>query len=100
MIRGTTPTFTITINGAKVSSLGVIYVTLKQGTVQYDLTPTVVDDSTISVTLTQAQTLSFVAGTYAYIQVRAANTSGVAVATYQKSEPVYDILKDGEISAI
>jgi ABC-type antimicrobial peptide transport system permease subunit len=100
MIRGTTPTYNIKITGADVTAFEKIYVTFKQGTIQFDVTPKVVDSSTVSVTLTQAQTLSFSAVNKVMMQIRAVNSLGVAVASFNKELSVYDILKDGEISVI
>lgn len=38
MKRGTTPTITISINGAKVDDIGKMFITIEQGDLQLDIT--------------------------------------------------------------
>ena len=61
MIRGTMPTFTITINGIELSEMHAIHVTFKSDSTILDLTESdnmEINENTISIWLTQEQSLS------------------------------------------
>ena len=65
MIIGTTPTFTLSIpedSGLDLSKATNIYFTIRQGSIIYTKTGsdiTIVDENTVTVSLTQEETLSF-----------------------------------------
>ena len=74
MIRGTTPTFTLTVGDSRTVDLSLaqnIYVTIKQGNTEIELSgeSLSVDDNVISCYLTQEQSLQFLEGVGAKIQV-------------------------------
>lgn len=74
MIRGTTPTFTLTIGTPEQVDLSLamnIYVTIKQGTTEIELSGDALDvqDNVISCYLTQEQSLELVENNSAKIQV-------------------------------
>ncbi len=106
MIRGTTPTFRLKINGAKLEGSSV-YVTISQGAYgilmtkeSSDLTITEeADISIVEVTLSQSETLSLKKGS-ALIQVRWIDSEGVACATPIKEFAIADILFNGEIEYV
>ena len=87
MIRGTTPTYTLTIEGQDLTDK-TIYVTLKIGknlmTLTNDRLSVVYSQqdqkSIVAFTLTQEETLSFKVGT-GDVQVRFINAEGIAYAT-------------------
>lgn len=87
MIRGTTPTYTLTIEGHDLTDK-TVYVTLKIGknlmTLTNDRLSVVYsqqqDKSLVEFTLTQEETLSFKVGT-GDVQVRFINSHGTASAT-------------------
>lgn len=99
MRRGTTPSFQIDCD---VDLTGyTIYLTVKQGAVIYDLTPSVEATEkgcTLTATLSQDQTLSLEQGTGASMQVRAIDQSGLAVASNIMQIDVEAILKEGVIT--
>lgn len=104
--RGTTPTHTYTLPVSD-SAIDNIYITYAQyGVTVVELTGdsvTITSDdtdsgtSTASVTLTQEQTLDFVGGSIAEIQVRFTTTSGVAFASQKIQIDIDPIIKDGVI---
>ena len=102
MYRGTTPAHTFTTE-TDLSDAAVIYITYKQNG-QNVLEKTKADitfDSeqsayTMTVTLSQAETLAFDDSQVA-IQIRARFDDGRAIASNVISVPVRQILKDGEI---
>ena len=95
MRRGTTPTITITtdINLSEYT----VFVTLKQGNISKDFTP-YVEDYTLSVYLTQEDTLAFEGQKNVQIQVRAIDQSGNAIASNIMTTKVDEILKEGVIA--
>lgn len=64
MIRGTTAPLILDFSGQDVNfnlaDVGTLRVTLKQAKTEVTLTPRVVDETTLEVSLTQLQSLSFV----------------------------------------
>ena len=101
MRRGTTPTLTFTTPyEADIVESG--YITFQQRQTNVldvalsDPSVTVADNS-ISITLTQEQTLAFSTAAPCEAQIRAILQSGKAVASNIVCIPVCAILKDGEI---
>ena len=102
MYRGTTPSNTFT-TAVDISEAAVVYITYKQNG-QVVLEKTLSDITfgtegqthTITVGLTQAETLAFDDSMVA-IQIRARFGDGRAIASNIISAPVRQILKDGEI---
>ena len=101
MRRGTTPTLTFTTPyAADLVESG--YISFEQrGTDVLDISLTdpavTIADNSISVELTQEQTLAFTTSDTLKIQIRAILTSGKAVASNIVTDSVCRILKDGEI---
>lgn len=101
MRRGTTPTLTFTTPyAANLIERG--YITFWQrGTDVLDVPFTdqavTIADESISVALTQEQTLAFTTADTLKIQIRAILTSGKAVASNIVTDHVGPILKEGEI---
>ena len=101
MRRGTTPTFTVTVD-ADISALNIHpafsagALIVKSGS---DLSVSYADGvTTIETTLTQADTLAMAASTDCEIQIRAYNGDGsIAMATEIARVPVHRILEDGEL---
>lgn len=103
MRRGTTPTLTITVSGLVVTDLKTIKVTFKQGTTELtkstDEVTVDAENNTISVPLSQADTLKFDSGAVS-VQVRGLLADGVtAIASAIKSFSMDKILLDGIIEA-
>lgn len=103
MIRGTTPTHIFKTN-ADLSDATEIYITYEQGTTVVEKTiedctiDTVDEKSSITVKLTQEETLSFANSGYrADVQIRVKFADGTAMASNILNVPVSKILKDGEI---
>lgn len=102
MRRGTTPTLTFTTPyTADLIESG--FITFSQrGADVLDVSlndPSVtIADNSISVTLTQEQTLAFTTVDTLKIQIRAILASGKAVASNIVQDTVCPILKDGEIT--
>lgn len=101
MIRGTTPTLKIKLNGIETSRLSSVYITIKQGdnevTKTYDDGVVAESESVLSVPLTQEDTLTFGRG-YVYIQLRAMTDNEVAIASKARLVLMEDILKEGVIT--
>lgn len=101
MIRGTTPTLKLKLNGIETSRLQSIYITLKQGdkeiTKNNDDGIELESDSVLSVALTQRDTLTFAQG-YVYIQLRAITTDGLAIASKTRLVFIDDVLREGVIT--
>lgn len=100
MRRGTTPTLTCKIDGADLTDCH-IFITLRQGGYELDIEdPEVVATETgctITVILTQEQTLKFKAG-IVEVQIRWITSDGTALATNIQEVEVYKILKQGVIN--
>ena len=101
MRRGTTPTLTFTTPyAAELVESG--YISFSQrGTDVLDIPlsnqAVTIADNSISVTLTQEQTLAFTTTDTLKIQIRAILASGKAVASNIVTDSVCPIIKDGEI---
>ena len=101
MLRGTTPTVTLTLpQDVDLSSATVAYMSFGQnGKDLFDIAiaDLVLADNTATATLTQAQTLQLEAGRMTQIQLRWLD-SGVAYGTRIVAVPTEAIIKDGVIS--
>lgn len=101
VMRGTTPTIQYRFKTVDVSTIAVIYLSLKQGSVyiEKDKTESVVDTENhrVSWTLTQEETLSLNPYNDVEIQVRYRLNDGKAGGSRIKNVPAEKILKDGEI---
>ena len=102
MIRGTTPTHKLNVNVNLTSAK--VYVTYKQrGSViversNEDTNDTlIIDEKSITLTLTQEETLKFYANEKVEIQIRAVFEDGEAIASNIVSLYTDKILKEGEI---
>ena len=99
MIRGTTPTHVFETD-VDLSGAEEIYVTYRQGgmTVEKTMADCVVTPESVSVELTQAETLLFrVGGFNVQVQIRAKFPDGSALASNIIPISVSPILKEGEI---
>ena len=106
LYRGTTPTIILNAHGVDFSSAStwpVVVVTLKAGAQSIDverdkLTIAKSDDgSTVSMQLTQEQTLGFDVMRPVAVQLRAKDSEGHALASLVYDFTVSDVLKDGQI---
>ena len=102
MTRGTTPTHKLNVNVNLISAK--VYVTYKQrGSViversNEDTDDTlIIDEKSITLTLTQEETLKFYANEKVEIQIRAVFEDGEAIASNIVSLYTDKILKEGEI---
>ena len=101
MRRGTTPTLTFTTPYAAdlIQSGSISF--MQRGTDVLDISLTdpavTIADESISVNLTQEQTLLLTTADTVKIQIRAILTSGKAVASNIVTDSVCPILKEGEI---
>ena len=101
MYRGTTPTVTFNLSADfELSMIDKCYVTFKSRSGKHEITLEDVvineEESTLSVTLSQEDTLSFDEG-LVEIQIRIKLSSGEAYASPVKSFTMKQILKDGII---
>ena len=99
MYRGTTPTNIFT-SELDLSTADVVYISYKQlGKVLVEKTKSDITfgDGTMSVTLTQEDTLKFSEDKEVYVQIRARFIDGRAVASNIIQTPAQAILKDGVI---
>lgn len=106
IFRGTTPSITLNIKGVDLSDASVwptVIVTVENGHSSFDVTrdglAIVSTDSGCSLTfaLTQAQTLALSVMRPIYVQLRAKDADGHAIASPMASACVGDVIKDGEI---
>lgn len=99
MRRGTTPTITITAEGLADIKVKKAFLTIKQQ--DTELTKTLddiqIDGETITVTLTQEETLMFTGDTNANLQIRVLSDSDTAYASQIVQVHIGNILKDGVI---
>lgn len=99
MIRGTTPSLTFTLP-FDTTNIEVLWVTFSQDNNEvFTLLKSdcVLDGNTITVNLTQSQTLSLLGNQMVHIQVRIKTSDGKALASNILTTSVQRILKDGEI---
>lgn len=106
IFRGTTPSITLNITGVDMSDASAwptVIVTVENGRSAFDadrdkLTIESTDTGcTVTFELTQAQTLAFSVMRTAYVQLRAKDVEGDAIASPIASVKVEDVIKDGEI---
>ena len=99
MYRGTTPTLKFTLP-FDTSTLDAVWVTIAQGgkvIINKEKSDCDLKGTDISVTLTQAETLTLTAGNKTDIQLRVLTTDGLALASEIFRENTDYILKDGVI---
>lgn len=99
MYRGTTPTNTFRTGDIDLSTADVVYITYKQrGKVVVEKTKTdcTFGENSVSVTLTQEDTLKFTENDV-LIQIRARFAGGRAIASNIIETPAMAILKEGVI---
>ena len=101
MIRGTTPTLTFTLPMA-VSTLSEYWVTVSQHydniRIDHDSSDCTASGSTITVALTQEETLRLVPDKPVYIQLRVLTSGGDAMASEAFRTTVADVLREEVIA--
>lgn len=99
IIRGTTPPIRFSFSEVNPLDMTQAILIIRQNgrIIEKDLSDAVVTDSAIIWTLTQQETLSLQESYAAKVQCRYKFASGAAGASRIYEEPVYGILKDGEI---
>lgn len=81
VMRGTTPDWTFYVNGIDTADIQAAYVTCKQGgtvVLEKDINDLTITESTIEVTLTQADTLAFSSDLDLDIHIRVRLSDGSA----------------------
>ena len=99
MFRGTTPTNRFEVE-VDLTTATAIYITYKQGNTiafEYSSNDIVVTSNSLTVTLTQQDTLKLVSGKEVQIQIRAKFSDGTAIASNIIHTTADEILKDGAI---
>lgn len=99
MYRGTTPTHTFTVD-ADLTACTVMYVTYSQGhsvVVEKSIEDCTITTDSVTVTLTQEETLHFIAGLPVRVQIRAGWAEGTRIASNILVTSANMILKDGAI---
>lgn len=93
MRQGTTPTIQITINDIDLNEMQNIYVVFEQNgyILKKESSDLDIEGNTISVSLSQEETLNFKEGT-CNIQLRMITRGGVAIASPIKTTKVYRVL--------
>lgn len=93
MRQGTTPTIQITINDIDLNEMQNIYVVFEQNgyILKKESSDLDIEGNTISVSLSQEETLNFKEGT-CNIQLRMITKGGVAIASPVKTTKVYRVL--------
>lgn len=93
MRQGTTPTIQITINDIDLNEMQNIYVVFEQNgyILKKESSDLDIEGNTISVSLSQEETLNFKEGT-CNIQLRMITKVGVAIASPIKTTKVYRVL--------
>lgn len=95
MTRGTTPTIILTVNGVDLTSLKSVYVTFCQSgkmlTKQSGNEGVEITEHTVSVSLSQEETLRFTPGTVE-VQLRGLTNGGDAFATNVAKVAVKEVL--------
>lgn len=93
MRQGTTPTIQITINDIDLNEMQNIYVVFEQNgyILKKESSDLDIEGNTISVSLSQEETLNFKEGT-CNIQLRMITKGGVAIASPIKTSKVYRVL--------
>lgn len=99
MKRGTTPTLSYTLP-FECGNIDTCYLTFVQGSTQVlnkTLTDMAASGNTLTISLTQADTLALTAGVPVEMQLRIKTTDGNAIASAIMRTTAERILKDGEI---
>lgn len=100
MRRGTTPAIKVRLKGIELSTLQSLYLTFEQGNIELtkNLDDVTIDasDNSLSVTLSQQETLGFNDGDVK-VQIRAMTVDGDAIASNIKTVSLGHILKEGVI---
>lgn len=99
MIRGTTPTLVFTLPFA-VDNLAAAWITIAQNKniiIDKALGDCVCDGNTLSVALSQSETLQLTNGVFCEVQIRVRTVAGEALASKIYTMPAERILKDGVI---
>ena len=106
IFRGTTPSITLNITGVDLSDAGVwptVIVTVENGRSAFDFSRDILDIAktdtgcTVTLALTQSQTLALSVMRPIHVQLRAKDAGGDAIASPMASACVADVIKDGEI---
>lgn len=100
MYRGTTPDLALTIANVDFSAVEELWVSLgteNNAIVNKTLEDVTIDNQTIYIEFTQADTLALKARADVYVQVRILMNDGEALATPMKKLNVMAIIKDGVI---
>ena len=99
IIRGTTPPIRFSFTELDPQDMTEAYITIRQKDVLIEkgLSEAVVTQDALLWELSQAETLSLEDGWNARVQCRYKLASGAAGASRIYEEPVYGVLKDGEI---
>ena len=99
MIRGTTPTleFTLPFELVEIDKLWITFSQNNKEVFTVEKQDLVLGDKTISLKLSQKQTLLLSSNSMVNIQIRVVDTKGLAMASNIIKTPVQQILKDGEI---
>ena len=99
MFRGTTPILQFNLPFS-VSNISVMYITAKQYDVvvlEKDLSDCIVDDTSVSLKLTQEETLKLQQNRRISLQIRVRTHDGTALASQKFECDVKDILREGVI---
>ena len=96
MIRGTTPKhmFTLPFDMSTVKELHILYAQGDNLVLKKTLSDCTADGCTVSVILTQQETMLFSEDKRVEIQIRVLTTAGQALASRIREESVYDVLDD------
>ena len=99
MVRGTTPILQFNLPFS-CSNISVLYITAKQYDVvvlEKDLSDCIVNDTSVSLKLTQEETLKLQPNRRITIQIRVKTHDGTALASQKFECDVKDILREGVI---
>ena len=103
MFRGTTPTIQVNLSNVDFTNVSELWFTISQlgrVIINRELDEVTIEGTTITVTLTQEETLALRANANTRLQVRLLMNDGCAMATPITKLDVNGILKDGVIGAI
>ena len=102
MYRGTTASLEINIEDIDLTNLAEMWVTIGQlgeEVITKSLSEVTIEDTVVTVELTQAETLQLRPGARTTIQVRLLDNDGVASATPIQCIDVEDVIKEDVIEA-
>lgn len=103
MYRGTTPTIQVNLSNVDFTNVSELWFTISQlgrPIINRDLDEVTIEDTAISVTLTQEETLALRANANTRLQIRILMADGCAMATPAVKLDVNGILKDGVIGEV